>query len=299
MRRELLVLDGDELMYKAAFASQHKEHFIKFTEDNIQGPFKTKKDCIEWLGDGEAEEIYSVVVPETEDKARFNAHRVVKQALSDVRPYEHRIYLTGDGNFRFDVATLLPYKGNRSAADKPVHLALVREILINSFKAITVDGMEADDAMSITSWQHQIKQTSWDVRIGTQDKDLRMVPGLHYHPTKREMYEMTWQEGRLSFYKQLLIGDQATDNIPGIYRMGAATASKVLDPLINGSSEELYMAVLAQYKKAEQNPKVASHMPDGKWGEERITEVARLLWMLQEKGQMWSPEEDYYASCQN
>ena len=110
MKKQLLVLDGDELVYKAAFASQHKEHFIKFSEDNIQGPFKTKKDCIEWLGNDEAEEIYSVVVAETEDTARFNAHRVVKQALSDVKPTDHRLYLTGEGNFRFDVATLLPYR---------------------------------------------------------------------------------------------------------------------------------------------------------------------------------------------
>lgn len=293
MNRELLVLDGDELLYKAAFASQHKEHFIKLTGGNIQGPFKTKRDCIEWLGDDEAEEIYSEVVPESEDKAIFNIHRIIKTILKDVASDDHRIYLTGEGNFRYEVATLLPYKGNRSEVDKPVHYSLIKDVLINRFNAIVVEGIEADDAMSITSWQHQLNDSSWNVRIGTQDKDLKMVPGLHYHPTRRESYEVSWQEGRLFFYKQLLSGD-ITDNIPGIFGIGEKTADKILRPLINSSSHELYRAVRAEYDSAVENPKVRDRMPEGLWGEFRINEVAILLWMLQERDQVWCPGEIYY-----
>jgi len=292
--KELLAMDGDELIYKAAFSAQHKEHWVKLTNGDVQGPFSTKKLAVEWLGDGEAEEIYTTVVAKTESQASDGLKRIIGNAIRDVRPTDHRIYLSGKDNFRYEVATLLPYKGNRHDADKPFHFHFLKDLIISKYDAITVDGMEADDAMSITSWQHQMKGTSWDVTIATQDKDLKMVPGFHYNPTTRKRMHLDPYEARLFFYKQLLTGD-GTDNIPGINGVGPATANKILDPLKSEPSRVLYEAVLAAYKKAERNPKVRAKMPEGVWGRDRIVEVGRLLWMLQERNQMWVPEEEYYG----
>lgn len=120
-----------------------------------------------------------------------------------------------------------------------------------------------------------------------------MVPGKHYNPSKRLLYEMTPVDARLSFYCQLLSGD-STDNIPGIYRIGETTAKKMLTKLKNKTNKDLYQRVLVAYTDAQSNDKIREKMPGDAWGEERIKEVGRLLWMLQDRGQLYVPGENYY-----
>ncbi len=56
-----------------------------------------------------------------------------------------------DSNFRLDVATILPYKGNRSGKDKPPKHAMLRGYLQEAYpdQVTMIYGMEADDALSI------------------------------------------------------------------------------------------------------------------------------------------------------
>jgi len=295
MSKRLAVIDGDEIVYKAAFSAQRTEWYIKFSEDNIQGPFSSKKLAAEWIGDKEVEDVYPQVVPESEKVALSRLDSILRNIYGRTDEDDHRIYLTGKGNFRFEVATLIPYKGNRVNSVKPVHHALLTEAMTDIHYAITVDGMEADDAMSITSWQHQLNDTNWEVIIATQDKDLNMVPGHHHNPTSGKNYYQPWEEARLCMYSQMLTGD-ATDNIPGIYRTGPAAAAKLLGPLRKGTSDRMYRAVLAAYQQAYETEKVRDHMAEGVWGTERVQEIARLLWMQQERGQLWVPDVDYYET---
>lgn len=61
-------------------------------------------------------------------------------------------YLTDSGsNFRLDVATILPYKGNRSGTSKPPRYAMLREYLLEHYpdRVQLIHGMEADDILSI------------------------------------------------------------------------------------------------------------------------------------------------------
>lgn len=291
--RRFLVIDGDELVYKASFGAQYKEFYINFGEGRTQGPFQSKADAAEWLGDDEAESIDENIVVMPEDKAVKNLDDAIKSTKALVNPSHTQIFLTGGGNFRDEVATLQPYKGNRVDFQKPHYHGLMREMLIDKYKAKTIEGMEADDALSITAWQHRFRPRGWEVVISTQDKDLNMVPGLRHHPRKG-VREILWAEARLSFFKQLLTGD-STDNIPGIYRIAEKTALKILLPHANDTYLQLLNVVLEQYRIAENNPKIRDKMPDGLWGEERITEIARLLWMRQEKDQMWEYGVDYYG----
>lgn len=296
MKKSLLLIDGDEIVYKAGFASQSVEHHIIDMNGKTVLVAPNKTSAIELLGEhsDEALEIEKVVKPKGEDAARHSLYAVMNTILADTKPTDYRLYLTGDGNFRYDIATLLPYKGNRKA-DRPYYYDFIRHMLHNEYWAITVDGMEADDALSITQWHHERNDTNWTTIIASQDKDLKMVPGLHYNPSKREQYSMDWIEARFSFYCQLLAGDQSVDNIPGIYRVGMPTAAKKLRSVKNGSNADIYRVVYKEYIKAQETDKIRSHMPGDLWGEDRIKEVGRLLWMLQEKGQLWMPGEDYYA----
>ena len=292
--KTLLLIDGDELVYKAGFASQSVRYNI-VCNDEIIASLPNKREAIEWVEDPEMEyDIVQEIIPFTEDRARYALYAVMNTILADNDPTDYRVYLTGDNNFRFEVATLLPYKGKREQSNRPVHYNFIRQVLQGEYAGQVVDGIEADDALSITQWHHEINDTSWSTIIATQDKDLKMVPGHHYNPSKREKYHMSPVDARFSFYCQLLSGD-STDNIPGIYRIGETVAAKKLLRLKNKSNKELYTATLKAYNEAQATDKIREKMPGDKWGEDRIKEVGRLLWMLQEKYQLWNPGENYYG----
>lgn len=295
-KKLLALIDGDEIVYKAGYASQTVLYHIKNSNGEILTSHKTKELAIEALGDSTEKDLSleREIIPKGEKVARMALYGVMNTILADIQPTDYRIYLTGENNFRFDIATLLPYKGHRDDTERPVYYEFIKHILKNQYHAITVDGIEADDAMSITQWHHERNQTGWTTIIASQDKDLKMVPGEHYNPSKREKFNMSKIDARFSFYCQLLSGD-STDNIPGIYRIGEATARKILSSKKDKSNDDLYSAVLKEYIKAQQNEKIREKMPGIKFGEDRIKEVGRLLWMLQEKYQLWVPGEDYYG----
>ena len=290
--KTLALIDGDELVYKAGFASQTTVYHV-LKDENEVGLFPNKHDAIEFIGNDEGYDIQSEIVVAEEDIALMSLRAVYNTIMSDVNTTDFRIYLSGENNFRRDVATIAEYKGNRDESSKPVYLPLLKEVLKDRYGAIVVDGIEADDALSITQWHHYTNKTNWGTIIVTQDKDLDMVPGVHYNPSKRESTVISPKDARLSFYSQLLSGDNV-DNIPGIYRIAKKTAMKKLAPLIDHSNNRLINFVIEEYEKAYQNPKISKKMDWSKLGKDRITELGQLLWMLQFKDQIWSPDENYY-----
>lgn len=294
-KKKLLLIDGDELVYKAGFASQRTFYNVMDGEEVVSRQ-KNKRDAVEWIGNQNKDfEIVPDIVPGPSSQAIHALNAVMNTILADTRPTDYRIYLSGENNFRIDVATLLPYKGTRSVDGRPVHYDSIKQRLIDEYFALVVDGMEADDALSITQWHHYTKDTSWDTIIVSQDKDLKMVPGPHYNPSKRQYFEMSPADARFSFYVQLLAGDLSTDNIPGVYRVGEKTAAARLRKYKNAPNADIYHRCLQIYNEAQANPTIREKMPGDKWGEERIAEVGRLLWMLQEKEQVWRPKENYYS----
>ena len=212
----------------------------------------------------------------------------------------YQLYLTTDdkSNFRYKIATIRPYKGNRPS-EKPHYYHHIRNFLVDQRGAQEVSGMEADDALSIKQWKDyraayessslnnwqpylpQFLQPRSKTVICSRDKDLDMVPGWHYNWGAGNQKEkpMWWQDeinGLRSFYSQLLTGD-SVDNIPGLY--GVGKNSKVLDKLGSCSTElDMYNLVYSQYD-----------LRFGSYAEQFLLENARLLWMLREEGELWEP----------
>jgi hypothetical protein len=123
-------------------------------------------------------------------------------------------FLTGKGNFRYEAATTWPYKGNRVGVEKPSWYPDIREYVVDVWKAVTIEGMEADDGMSIA--QGYFSNQGIESVIVTEDKDLLQVPGLHYNPTKsKEVIHKTTEEGDFMLWCQVITGD-GVDNIPGV-----------------------------------------------------------------------------------
>jgi len=207
---------------------------------------------------------------------------------------EYQLYITSDdkSNFRYTVATIKPYKGNRSDVERPFYYDRIRKFLIEHRNAIVVSGMEADDALSIASWtaynkslriSAKLKGTPIlpDVILASRDKDLDIVPGFHYtwgcgNQKEKPVWFQSELEGFKCFYKQCLTGD-SVDNIPGLYNVGKKSA---LIKKVDECTDELQMfeLVLAQYK-----------LRFGSYAMQFLLENGRLLWMLEYEGQVWCP----------
>jgi hypothetical protein len=189
-----------------------------------------------------------------------------------------RIFLSGEGNFREEIATQQVYKGNRDPAAKPKYYDDIRQYMIDHHGAETVDGMEAEDAASIAHYARKKRDT---VLVG-QDKDLLCIPGWHYNPVKDELFYVTKPEADYWFWGQVLSGDR-TDNIPGLPGLGEAKGGmissrirKILDPC-NHDWMAMYEAVQDRYVR-EYGPVL---------GPQHMHETARLIWILRKKGETY------------
>lgn len=201
----------------------------------------------------------------------------LEEIMKKLKCSKYEFYLTGDGNFRHDIAKQAPYKGNRKQP-RPYHYKNVTEYLKFKYNATVVDGMEADDMLAIRQTELGDKSV-----IVSRDKDLRMVKGWHYgyamsnQPEKDleyidEIGYLIKHKSKLIggglkwFYAQCIMGDK-TDNILGIPKAGPIAAFKALNELT--TEEEMKDATLQLYKNY-----------FGEQAEEAFIENARLVWMV-------------------
>lgn len=191
------------------------------------------------------------------------------------------LFLTGKGNFRYDIAKRTPYKAR--PGNKPFHYKNLKAYIKGMYDYRESEGMEADDLMAIEQYRR-----GTETIICSRDKDLRQCEGWFYswecgnQPSYGPMLHdslgsLSLSEdgkklsgtGQSFFYAQCLMGDPI-DSIPGLGgRTGPVKAFKLLQGCT--SIPELYKAVLEAYR--------------GMYGdaaEEYLLEQGRLLWMTRE-----------------
>ncbi len=183
------------------------------------------------------------------------------------------MYFTGAGNFRFDIATIQPYKGNRSDLSKPYHWKTVDFIIREAFegKIVDITGTEADDALGLKQGELLLEGRTTSA-ICSRDKDLRMREGWHYswgcgqNQPEKPLYFINYLEGMKFFFQQMLTGD-STDHILGcgrrelkVYKSGEKEGQeytrrvgvgpkKAVSLLDEGTSiQEWYNIVKAEYE---------------------------------------------------
>lgn len=178
-------------------------------------------------------------------------------------PNDYEVFLTGKGNFRYDLTDT--YKANRSDKEKPLMLPLARQYLVDSYAAIVSDGQEADDEIAIRA-----TALYPECVIVSVDKDFRQVPSTIYNPQRDSWEKITEETGLFNFYEQLLTGDTA-DNIIGVYKVGPKTAQKMLAPCT--TEQEMFKVCVDAYK-----------------GDvEQVILNGKLLWLRRYEGQVWEP----------
>ena len=160
--------------------------------------------------------------------------RGIQEALQTNR---YKCYLTSHDGSSFRHLIYDQYKANRKQ-EKPTHYHALRNYLLETHGAEMVYDQEADDALGIA-------QCAMDgTCIISIDKDLDQIPGWHYNFVKKELYEVTPNQGLRHFYMQLLMGDRI-DNIPGVYGIGPVNAKRIIDKCKN--EEEMWNACLTEY----------------------------------------------------
>lgn len=177
-----LLVDGDVIAYRASSSCELSKKKI------AEGKTEIDPDFAAWS----------------------RASTMIDQMIDACLAQDAKIYLTGKGNFRYDLYPL--YKANRSSV-KPTHLESTREYLIRRWNAVVVDGIEADDAI-IMDW------VPYETIICSNDKDFPANAYGHFYnftkPEGERFFEVTEDEMHFNFAKQMLMGDRA-DNIVGPY----------------------------------------------------------------------------------
>lgn len=290
----LALIDGDVLVYQAGFASQKTCPYVSHDDVDIYFDHHVKKkDLEDFLESCENQNDFNInnyIIAGNINQAYFYIDNIIKSILLNVGTDEYKIFITASNdstNFRKRIATIKPYKGNRAKAARPIHYEALREYLLTKWNATLVYAEEADDRLGIEQWRTfytsplDTMEDSATI-ICSIDKDLRMIPGLHYNISNQTKDFITEEEALRNFYKQMLTGD-AVDNIPGIYGIGKARAEKILRDCV--TEEEMYEAVLSAYYCDAANDDEVEQVSS------RLLEIGRLLWIRRQENELWNPPE--------
>lgn len=288
-----ILVDADALAYTCGFAAQRTVYdWTTVLNGEVVGEgIVTTKEELEATELMMPEGASLHVSPVIDAEPLVNALAMCKRTLLNIETVmdEHKFYfdrlhlfLTGSGNFREKLATIRGYKANRVGMERPVHYHAIRRYMTERWKAVTVEGYEADDAVAMEAFNHNYSPEL--VCIVSMDKDLKTVPGRLYNFRKREMRVITPDEALRHFYRQMLTGD-VVDNILGCFKAGDKRAMDLIpDDLTD--EQEMYRRVLEEFRASMARKGCPyTHMS----AENVVLETGRLLHMQRYVGDMWSP----------
>jgi len=265
---QTVYIDGDILPYKVGFATQQSIWMMDKVGEHTCSPafvFRGKTGMNRVLKEDPEFDITERFFVEEPIQAIETLKLMLQNIVQGSKCELFKVVISGPTNFRDDIATIQPYKGNRTDFVKPVHWQLLRDWLAEKPYTIISDNEEADDVLSRAMLAGHVGATI--------DKDLNNTPGTHYNFNKGILYDVSPDEAIRNFYLQCLTGDTA-DHIPGIRGIGPAKAGKALPPGL--LPDEMERRVLEFYTKAyPEDPRAA------------LTEVGRLLWMRREEEELW------------
>jgi DNA polymerase-1 len=214
--------------------------------------------------------------------AIFRVEEMIDKTLHETGADEFSIFLSGKNNFRYEIYP--EYKSNRTQP-KPRFLKEVKDYLTEKYKAETSDGCEADDLLGIAQCA-ALRSPAIDfvpldeTIICSLDKDLRMIPGMHYSfeisgtsklgkqwTRPMEIVEVGEFEGLKRFYTQILTGD-STDGIKGAAGVGKVGAEKILRDCT--TEQEMFEAVSDHFSS-----------------EEELLMTGQCLWIFRKPNDIW------------
>jgi DNA polymerase-1 len=211
-KERLLLIDGDILIYRAAFLAETPIDW----------------GCGLWTLHARLDDAIAKFASMLRDITRTLDSTTCVIAVSDA-----------ETNFRKEI--LPTYKANRRDKRPPILRGPLRDYVLERYEATCYESLEGDDVLGIL-------QTSLvaDTIIVTIDKDLLSIPGTHYNMDKGELVQVSDYEADFNFMLQTLTGDIA-DGYSGCPGIGKVKAARILT---DTPRDRWWGAVVSAYKDA-------------------------------------------------
>jgi 5'-3' exonuclease len=212
MAKRVLLIDGDQFLFKASIAVEKE----------------TKWDDQNHVLYSNSNEAWDVLVG------------MLDRIFERFETKEHALTFSAPPNFRFDVWP--DYKGARDPR-KPLCYATLREKVEGEYNCVAMEGLEADDVMGILATKPGKTQRI----IISQDKDMRTIPTTVWNG--KETYNISQAEADYFHMYQTLIGD-TSDGYKGCPGIGPKKAEAMLQFSDLQEHRPLWPRVLEAYTKA-------------------------------------------------
>ena len=141
---------------------------------------------------------------------------------------DHALICLSDDFENFRNGVWAPYKKNRVSSRRPEHLYDMKEWLTDNYDTRWTATLEADDVMGILATEPHDGERI----IVSEDKDMRTIPALVYHPhrPKNGVMKITELDATRFLFWQTICGDP-TDGYPGVKGVGKGSpfATDVLE----------------------------------------------------------------------
>ena len=239
----IALIDADSLIYKAGFTFESKDVWNQL-----------EIDC-------GSEEEPEITISADLHLSKNAIDAILENIAWNTGADSLELWLTGGGNFRFDV--LPTYKHNRKFSRKPQHFRALWDYLISEYGAKVAEGYEADDMVVYLKTEKPD-----DYVLCAIDKDvLYQTVGNHYNYNKDEFVEIDKDFADYFQHFQAIAGD-IVDGYIGCKGIGAVGAVKALG--FPKSCKPLFSDIL---KKLKVSKKSMESLPDIEPCEDRFKAV--------------------------
>lgn len=199
--KPLLLIDGDEMVFRACAAVEQEVRF-----NVILGEIDWKEPPIHILGSNPVQ-------------AREVLDEMLERFFERFESRDHLLCFSAPPNFRYSVWP--DYKNNRAHSRKPLCFVELCEQVKRDFKCKSFPGLEADDVIGIIATSPSKRRKI----IISQDKDFLTIPSQVWR--QGELVNVT--EAQADYYHmfQTLVGD-TSDGYKGCPGVGKVKAEKLL-----------------------------------------------------------------------
>jgi len=193
-----IVFDYDWLVFKAACAVEDRFVRVHNKKNNTELIFKNRTEVYGnwrkkdggWLAKQDNLTLDDIEISDDREVEELkNALHIAKTIIEDVvetlGATEYFGYVSGEGNFRKDICTLLPYKGNRENMISPLHRADVAKYLVNNHNAIYTHNEEPDDV--VVKYMHNAFKNKENVVCIVNEKDYMGCDGNWWNYDNRTL----------------------------------------------------------------------------------------------------------------
>lgn len=231
MKDKLLLLDGDQFLFRAAAAVEQE---AKFNEVLDEVDWSEPPVHVLFSHPGRAREVFD---------------QMIERIFERFETRNHFMCFSSPPNFRFTIDK--SYKNNRQNSRKPLCYVQLLEDVQNDtqFLCKSFPTLEADDVMGVLATMPMVVK-KWDPIIVSADKDMKTIPTTIWNG--EDLVTYTEEEADYWHMYQTLVGDTA-DGYKGCPGIGKVKAEKLLTTETDTGEQPLtnmWPRVVAAYEKA-------------------------------------------------